>query len=284
MQHSLGEICIPLNPQRVVVLGAGFDTLLSLGVKPVSSTESGRKDYSYLKNKAKDIEDVGDANSPNLEAIGALRPDLILGIDSRDRKNYELLSQIAPTVLHEWRIEDGWRKLLNMYGEALGKTDEAEQILADYYARIEKFQAQIGDRLKQTEVSILRVSQGKLLLYLEDSACGSVVADAGFPRPDHQTKFKEPSDVSISKELLYEADADVIFLWTQGVDEEAAQESQTALKELETDPLWLSLNAVQQGRVYKVPSRWISVGPTAANLVLDDLFKYFVDAPSQAAQ
>ena len=84
--------------------------------------------------------------------------------------------------------------------------------------------------------------------------------------------------------MLYEADADVIFLWTQGVDEEAAQESQTALKELETDPLWLSLNAVQQGRVYKVPSRWISVGPTAANLVLDDLFKYFVDAPSQAAQ
>ncbi|NEQ31407.1 MAG: iron-siderophore ABC transporter substrate-binding protein [Leptolyngbya sp. SIO4C5] len=285
MQHSLGEVCIPLNPQRVVVLGAGFDTLLSLGIKPVGSTESGRKDYSYLKNKAKDIEDVGNANSPNLEAIAALKPDLILGFDYRDRKNYELLSQIAPTVLHEWRGtgEDDWKSLMNQMAEALGKTDRAEQILTDYNARIEKFQSQMGDRLKQTEVSIVRVQQGRILLYLEDSACGSVVADAGFPRPDHQTKFKEP-DVSISKELLYKADADVIFLWTLGVDEEAAQKSQTALKELRADPLWSNLNAVRQDKVYEVPSRWISIGPTAANLVLDDLFKYFVDSPSQAAQ
>lgn len=286
VRHSSGEVCVPLNPQRIVVLGVGFDTLLSLGIKPIGSTESGRKDYSYLKNKTASVEDVGDAGSPDLETIVALNPDLILGVDYLDRKNYEQLSKIAPTVLHEWEFREGWKKLLNMYGETLGKTDKAQQILTDYDARIKEFQAQMGDRLQQTEVSIVSVFGGRILIYLEETPCGAVVADAGFSRPDHHTEefFGELGSVSISKELLHKEDSDVIFVWTAGSDEEMAQESQTTLEELKADPLWLKLNAVQQDKVYEVPSRWISIGPTAANLVLDDLFKYLVDTPSQAAQ
>ncbi|MDJ0593425.1 MAG: hypothetical protein QNJ72_26140 [Pleurocapsa sp. MO_226.B13] len=49
------------------------------------------------------------------------------------------------------------------------------------------------------------------------------------------------------------------------------------MKQLKADPLWSKLNAVQQGKVYDVPSYWIGMGPIAANLVLDDLFKYLVE-------
>ncbi|UKO96864.1 hypothetical protein [Nostoc sp. UHCC 0870] len=42
-------------------------------------------------------------------------------------------------------------------------------------------------------------------------------------------------------------------------------------------PLWKQLNAVQAGKVYKVEnSYWGGSGYIAANLVLDDLFKYLV--------
>lgn len=279
VQHEQGAACVPLAPQRVVVLGfAGLDTVLSLGVKPVGSNAVDQGFY-YLNNKAAGVENVGKFQTPNLEAIVALKPDLILGTEL-NKQNYELLSQIAPTVLAKLGRgdSDGWKKLLNKYAEALGKTDKAEQILADYYARIEKFQAQMGDRLQQTEVSIVEVSSagGGIQIYLEDSYCGAVVADAGLPRPDHQTEIKETFNVSISKELLHKADGDVIFVWANSSDEEVAQESQTDLKELKADPLWLKLNAVQQGKVYNVPFYWVSRGPIAANLILDDLFKYLV--------
>ncbi|PSB23096.1 iron-siderophore ABC transporter substrate-binding protein, partial [filamentous cyanobacterium CCP2] len=44
-------------------------------------------------------------------------------------------------------------------------------------------------------------------------------------------------------------------------------------------PLWSTLSAVQQGRVYEVPGYWIGDGPIAANAVIDDLFKYLVETP-----
>jgi hypothetical protein len=48
------------------------------------------------------------------------------------------------------------------------------------------------------------------------------------------------------------------------------------LQSVKTDPLWLQLTAVQQGRVYEVPGYWIGSGILAANAVLDDLERYLV--------
>jgi len=50
------------------------------------------------------------------------------------------------------------------------------------------------------------------------------------------------------------------------------------MEKLEGDPLWSQLEAVQQGNIYQVNgSYWIGTGPIAANLVIDDLFRYLVE-------
>ena len=282
VQHSLGEVCVPLVPQRVVALN-GLDTVISLGIKPIGNIEVNEYD-SYLKGKWEGIEDLGDHNGYSLESIVALKPDLILGAES-DLHEYDLLSQIAPTVIVKLDSGHQWKEFLSKYAEALGKEDEAEQIIADYQARIEEFQAQMGDRLSQTEVSIVNLRQGNgILLYQKDTFCGSIVADAGLPRPPGQKNNEHAQMMNISKELLHMADGDVIFAWTYGSNAEIAQDAQATLAELKADPLWAKLNAVQQGKVYDVPSYWIGWGPIVANLILDDLFKYLVDSPSQAAQ
>ena len=282
VEHALGTTQVPVNPQRVVVLD-GLDAVLSLKVKPIGSNEVDIED-SYLKNISEGIESVDSADGPNLEAIVALEPDLILGT-LWDRSNYELLSQIAPTVIAEVDSSGEWKRMLSKYGEALGKTERAEQVMADYYARIEDFQAQMGDLLQKTEVSIVYAyPDGRISIYLEDSFCGTVVADAGLPRPPAQTNTEQSFSMDISKELFKKADGDVIFVWTYGRTKERSEEGIAALRQLRTDPLWSELNAVKQGKVYDVPGYWIGTGPIAANLVLDDLFKYLVDSPSQAAQ
>lgn len=57
-----------------------------------------------------------------------------------------------------------------------------------------------------------------------------------------------------------------------GEDEKAARES---LRRFESSPLWKRLRAVQNDRVYEVdPNAWfITSGPQAANVMLDDLFE-----------
>ena len=156
--------------------------------------------------------------------------------------------------------------------------------MSNYDARIEEFQSQMGERLSETETSIIRVRQDRIEIYLEDSFPGAVVADTGLPRPSEQSNAEQEFDIDISKESLYMADGDVMFVWTSGSNEEIAEDDQAALEELKVDPLWSELNAVQQGQVYDIPQYWIGTGPIAANLVLDDLFKYLVDSPSQSSQ
>ena len=279
VEHAMGQTKVPVDPQRVVVLAGGLDTVLSLGVKPVGSVQIDRED-NYLKNKAEKVESVGSPRNPNLEAIVALEPDLILGSKFDDPEKYKLLSQIAPTVIAEVDSSGEWKEMLNKYAEALGETDRAEQIMADYNARIDEFQAQMGDRLEQTEVSIVRVSQDRINIYLEDSFCGTIVADTGLPRPPNQTNTEDSFSMDISKELLNMADANVIFIWTAGSgnSEKAGREAQGNLKQLKADPLWSKLNAVQQGKVYDSPRYWVGMGPISANLVLDDLFEYLVSS------
>jgi iron complex transport system substrate-binding protein len=293
IDHAFGQTQVPINPQRVVVLNTGLDTALSLGVKPVGTVRV-RSDKNYLKQRVEEVESIGNSSSPNLEAIVALKPDLILGTKWDGQNNYKLLSQIAPTVLAEVETSGDWKKMLSKYAEALGKTDKAEQIMADYHARIEEFQAQMGDcalkdtashkasrrhRLEEIEVSIVNVRQNRIRVYLEDSFPGTIVADAGLPRPSHQANAKTPFAIEINNELLHLADGDIIFTWTSGdgIGEEDFQKAQTEWEQLKADPLWSKLNAVQQGKVYEVPGYWIGEGPIAANLVLDDLFEYLVD-------
>ncbi|PIG94575.1 iron-siderophore ABC transporter substrate-binding protein [Gloeocapsopsis sp. IPPAS B-1203] len=279
VQHSMGETCVPLNPQRIVVLG-GLDSAIALGVKPLGTTDRIEPFLTpYLNNEAtQSVVNIGLYDTePNLEAILKLKPDLILGISWEiEIGTYPLISQIAPTVVVAVEAEKQWREPLKKYAEALGKTAEAEKILANYNARLAEFKEKMGD---QTTVSFIRVySDGVPSFYLKSSFGGSILEDAGLKRPPAQDiEPKGANQQRIDKEVISILDADVMFVWTYGHTSAIAQEAQTALKRIKTDPFWLSLNAVQQNRVYEVPaSYWAGFGPLAANLVVDDLFKYFL--------
>lgn len=94
-----------------------------------------------------------------------------------------------------------------------------------------------------------------------------------------QWKFDNEIQVSISRELLHQADGDVMFAWTGENTPEANQQAQQKLAALKSDPLWQGLNVVQQDKIYQVPSYWIGGGMIAANLIIDDLFKYLIEIP-----
>lgn len=284
IQHAKGETCVPNNPQRVIMLG-GLDNALSLGVKPIGS--DGVDQYRfYLNNRVDGIEDVGGNEAPSIEKILTLKPDLIL-VEEYVTANYDALSSIAPTVLISFEHSGEWKDVFMHHAEALGKTAEAEQVMDNYYARLEEFHKQMGNRAAETEVSIVRVYPTHVNLYLKDSFCGTVVADAGLSRPPAQdltaseakTLLGSSIQHTISREKIQDADGDVIFLWTYDSQDEIAQQTQAEKAKLKADPLWSRLTAVQQDRVYEVPGYWIGNGPIAADAIIDDLFKYLVETP-----
>ncbi|WP_081588122.1 ABC transporter substrate-binding protein [Gloeocapsa sp. PCC 7428] len=108
VSHALGEVEIPVNPQRIVVLhDAVLGAVLELGVKPIGAVywdHGGGEDFRGIPPEwVGDIPKVSGMSQPSIEAILLLKPDLILGLAWQESYGYDQLSAIAPTVLIEPR-------------------------------------------------------------------------------------------------------------------------------------------------------------------------------------
>lgn len=274
IETAMGKVEVPANPQRVVVLDTGeLDSAMTLGVKPVGAVEAikGEGYPSYLKG-TEGIESVGTIQQPNLEKIASLNPDLILSSKLRHEKIYDQLSRIAPTVLTE-TTGVTWKENFEVHARALNKTEKARQVKSDYQKRIKNFRQAMGD--SPPKVSIVRFLPNDTRIYQKASFIGTVLEDAGLPRPPSQN-VNDFAIRNASAEFIPKMGGDVIFVTTYGPAKD------TTKQKITSDPLWQQLEAVRQGRVYEVSDDlWmLGIGYTAANGVVDYFDKYLVEQQS----
>ncbi|MGY0023595.1 ABC transporter substrate-binding protein [Streptomyces sp. cg35] len=272
--HAMGRTELPKKPTRVVVLDVGeLDNVASLGVEPVgyAPTEGDDGIPSYLKKEAGNPKNVGTINSLNLEAIANLKPDLILGSELRAAKLYPQLSKIAPTV---FSIRPGftWKENYLLNASALDRTAEAKANLATYEKNVKRLGADVKKANGGTAptVTMLRYMPDRIRLYAKASFIGTILDDAGIPRPKNQRI--DDLATEISPEKIDSADADWIFTGVYG----DAKKTQRA--SAEDNPLWKKLGAVKNGQAKDVPDEtwYLGLGVTAADEVLKDLRAHLV--------
>lgn len=268
--HAAGETCVVEQPQRVVVLDTGeLDGVLSLGVKPVGAVEAlpGLDFPRYLSAMTEGIQLVGTIGEPNLEAILALEPDLILSSNLRHEAIYDQLSAIAPTVFTE-TVGVVWKENLQVYAEALGREETLAIRLAEYDAAL----ATVRNNTNTVqELSIVRFVPGENRVMQKGSFIGTVLEDVGFARPEAQRS--DDFMLTVNQEELNLMDGDVIFLSVFGNADD------TTLDTFTNSPLWNLLSAVQAGNVYRVSDdHWfLGIGLIGAERVLDDLLIYLAE-------
>lgn len=142
--HVYGETVIPAKPKRVVVWGTNSqDAVLQLGLMPVGIPffSYGGGDNGILPWDEEAIAKIGgeppvildNSGEVPIEQIAALQPDLILAhFSGITQEEYDLLSNIAPVVAYPkeaWGTS--WQDVILIAGQALGKSAEAQQIVAD---------------------------------------------------------------------------------------------------------------------------------------------------------
>lgn len=265
--HAMGTTCIPDNPTRVVVLDTGeLDNALALGANIVGAPVNDALQYQeYLVDQLDGIADIGAISTPNLEAILALQPDLILGSKQRYEAIYDQLSAIAPTVFTE-SLRVAWQTTFAVHAGALNRTAEADALLAAYNARVAEVRAALGDDLANTTISVIRFRPGQVRLYLKSSYIGFILQDVGLPRPASQDEDRFSAEISL--EEVGAVDADYIFItgYAQGDSD---------LQRFLESPLWATLSAVQAGRAIDVnDDTWVAgLGVQSAMRVLDDLVR-----------
>lgn len=143
LTHVYGETVVPAAPERIVTIGwITQDAVLALGQVPVAIPEQmwGGDEKGVLPWVREAIDKLGgpepkiinfDTDIP-YEDVLATNPDLILAPYSGvTREQYDRLSAIAPTVAYTkdaWAST--WQEVLQVTGKALGKSAEAEALLA----------------------------------------------------------------------------------------------------------------------------------------------------------
>ncbi|MEC1523537.1 iron-siderophore ABC transporter substrate-binding protein [Neobacillus niacini] len=275
VEHAMGSTTIKGTPERVVILtNEGTEALLAMGVTPVGAVKSFTGDpwYDHIADQLKDTQVVGVESEVNVEAIAALKPDLIIGNKMRQEKIYDQLNAIAPTVFAE-TLRGDWKVNFELYAKALNKEEKGKEVLDKYNTRVADLKEQLGDKLNM-KVSMVRFMAGEVRIYHKDTFSGVILGDLGFARPESQN-VDDFAERNVTKERIPAMDGDILFYFTYETGDGKGSELE---KEWIADPLFKNLEVAKKGEVHKVSDTiWNTAGGVlAANLMLDDVEKIFL--------
>ncbi|MBE7385429.1 MAG: iron-siderophore ABC transporter substrate-binding protein [Leptolyngbya sp. SIO1E4] len=263
----MGTSQVPLSPERVVVIDTTpLDAAIALGIQPVGTIRYGAPP-GYLGDAVTEIEVVGQYNQPNLETILRLDPDLILGAKSISASLYPRLSRIAPTVFIEGAGRSwDWKNNFRLFAEALGESEQAENLLANYQQQLEALKTSLNAPPQTITVSVLVSTPQGLVAHTPKSFSGSVLQEIGFTRNSTQGN-DEQFFVRLPREDFESPDGDIVFLIHN------PEWDGDSKAEFVNDPLWSQLDAVKRGAICEVAGDVWGSGRSilAANQILADV-------------
>lgn len=261
------EVTLEAPPQRVVGLSASIiDMLFALGVTPVGVTEG------IEHPAAAGLPTFGTGYQLDLEALAALEPDLIFANAQLQAQLADQLSGIAPTIYVLTLTADDVPANVRLIGEATWKDNTAEALAKAY----EDFLAFVPVAAAGHEgPSVLIIvgtldmpNFGKSSTYLGDMVVklgGTVVGD------DQPDAGPFPGYAQLSVEAVVEADPDMILTITRG-----APGTPPIPEAMATDPIWSSLSAFENGRVYELDNRlYVEAPGPRFTEALTNLFSLF---------
>lgn len=269
-----GSVCAPENPARIVIL----DPAISLGaaldfeMPVVGAPLFGMNDVA-LRARAQqaDIVDIGYFTEPSIEKIIGLKPDLIIGSAFLGDGAYNMASQLAPTAFIS---TVDWRQYVKVIAEIADREDAAHDALAALDARI----ADLRNRLPETPVSFLRITNWDFQVYLDGPKSYGpfqLLHDLGLKRTDYETQtgslvMKRPD----WEELGNLTGVPLLYI----IGGSNSSDTSGRYEEVLNNPLWNMLPAVGMKKAYRLDAGTYNEfsGLEAAHRILDDVETYVI--------
>ncbi|MFP5336603.1 MAG: iron-siderophore ABC transporter substrate-binding protein [Actinomycetes bacterium] len=258
VEHAFGATEITEEPQRVVTWGWGSaDAAIALGVVPVAMAAQpyGGDAEGVLPWVRERLEADGeqlpevlpDQQEPPIEAIAAAEPDLVLapysGITADE---YELLSQVAPTVAYpEAPWATPWRETVEIVGASLGRAEAAEELLDDIDAQVAE-QAEAHPELAGLSVALVFNAPDAFYVYKPADARVDFTLDLGLTSAESVEALSNGDQTffyTLSRERLDELDSDVLVSYA---------DTPEASRAFLSSPEAQLMEQVREGRVAEV--------------------------------
>ena len=218
LENAFGTTKLPADPKKIVTLGWGStEALLALDVIPVGieAQAYGGNDEGVLPWVEEKLDDLdaetptiiaNDGEEPDFDAIFALEPDLILApYSGLTEDQYDTLTDIAPTVAYPdeaWSTP--WRDVIQLTGDAIGRTDDATALLGDLDAELAETAAEHPEFAGKS-VALTWDIGGSFWVYKGADARAEFLTDLGFtPAPAVEELAGGENDSTFAYTLSYE--------------------------------------------------------------------------------
>jgi iron complex transport system substrate-binding protein len=248
-------VTLEAEPQRIVaMLPSHTETVCALGV---CDRLVGIDDFSNYPEEVNELPRLGGLYDPNIEAIVALEPDLVLISESEELAGALEQAGIAVYAGSAQTFDETFETFRTL-GQLVNRVDEAETLAAQVESDIDAIAQRVAGQdspnvYYEIDAAPYSVGPESFIGVLISRAGGNniVTSDLGdFPQLD--------------PEFVVAADPDIIILGNAPYGESA--------ETLAARPGWETLTAVQQGRVYELTQEEVDMvnrpGPRLAQGVL----------------
>lgn len=276
---GLGKsVTLRKNPQRVVCLYTSYLDLWDLA----GGTVVGRADSKEnVPESAKSVTTVGSYVKPNLEAVLALQPDLIL-LSSGVNGQVDLIPMFEknniPYLALDYTNFDDYLNMLKIYSGLTGKEELYQSKGQEVKEKVDAIIAKVP-KDKKPSVLLLLGSVKNVSARLPDSTVGDMLQDLGAVNIAYEPGMKAEEMEIFSMERVIEKDPDFILVQTMG---DVAESTARVKKDVEDNPAWGYLTAVKEGRyiylpkdlfLFKANERYAEAYEQLAKLLYPDTFK-----------
>ena len=257
---SLGNtVELEQPPKRVAaLLGSYAETWLLAGGEVVAVTQDAYDERGL--ELPEDTVNLGANQQPDLEALFAAEPDLVLltpDLDGQMGLKDSLAAAGIPAAWFKVETFDDYLNMLKICTDLPGRSDLYQKNGWDSQSGIDAAIASVPEGEGPT-VLLLRAYSSGVRAKNSDSIAGAMLKDLGAVNiADSNSGLLE----DLQMESILAADPEFIFVTTMGASQEAALKSLDEL--LHSDPAWQTLTAVKEGRVEVLPKDLFHYKPNA---------------------
>jgi iron complex transport system substrate-binding protein len=275
-----GPVHLDAPAKNIVSLEWGLtENLVGLGVKPIGQADvKGYNTYNTVAPIDASTPDVGTRGEPSLDAIAALRPDLVVTTTDLPENVIAQIAKQAPVItLRGSDATDpigSMRRTVTVLAQATGTQAKGAQLLADFDAHVAAGKAALAKAGKTGAPFTMSdgwIDSGTVTLrmYTPASFFGGIAAelglknqwatggdkDYGLAQTDIEglTKIKDPAN-----SFVYVANK--------------ADGGDTFVTALTGNAVWKQLPFVKDTNLHRIPDGiWMFGGPPSANAYVDAL-------------
>ena len=255
---DLGRSVTVQEPKRVAALLGSFAQIWMLAGGEICATADDAWDDLAL-DLAADTINLGNTKELSLELLLSAQPDFILA-STNTRQNLEWQQTLEatgiPVAYFDVADFDGYLRLLELSTQITGRED----LYQEYGLNVQEQIQQVLEKRQGVEgptVLCMRASASSISVKnSRDNVLGEMLHTLGCV---NIADINESLLDDLSMEYILETDPDFIFLVQRGDDAQGMREY--VARNLESDPVWSRLTAVQEGRVYFMDKNLYNLKP-----------------------